>query len=89
MLRLDDLIGKKIMVCPKNKFCDADSDGTVYTVKLHGVEASGVWIESPDLTRIAKGFAPQQKKPVFFVPHAQIEFLLAFSLRLDEKSLGA
>lgn len=89
MLRLDDLIGKKIMICPKKQFRDADSNGTVYTVTLHGVEVSGVWIESPALTKIAKGFAPQQKKPIFFVPHAQIEFLLAFSLRLDEKALGA
>ncbi len=88
MLRLDDLIGKKVMICPKKRFRDADTDGTLYTVKLHGVEVSGVWIESPELARIAKGFAHQEKKPVFFLPHAQIEFLLAFSLHLDEKSLG-
>jgi hypothetical protein len=89
MLRLDDLIGKKILIAPTTAFAAKDKPGTSYTVTLHGVETGGVWIESPLLERIARSLAPRQKKPVFFVPYAQIDFLIAFSLELDEKSLGA
>jgi hypothetical protein len=89
MLRLDDLIGKKVMVCPINKFCDSDETGTVYTVTLHGVEAGGVWLESPELSKIAEGLAPHHETPVFFLPFSQIGFLLASSLALDEESFRA
>ena len=89
MLRLDDLIGKKIMVCPVNKFREKDEPGHVYTVTLHGVEMGGIWIESRELSKVAKGLAPLHQTPVFFLPFAQVVFLLASSLDLDEKSLRA
>jgi len=83
MLRLDDLIGKKLLVTL------LDSNEPSYTVTLHGVESGGLWLEGSQLEKLADFLVPKpkvgqpQKKPVFFVPYARIEFLIALSTNLD------
>ena len=89
MVRLEDLIGKKVLFVPKVPFREGEKSGTSYTVTLHGVEMGGVWIQSKALTRLVGDLAPKQKSPVFFVPYGEIQFLIAYSLNLDEQSLQA
>ncbi len=89
MQRLEDLIGKKIIVAIQN------SKEAAYTVTLHGVEAGGIWIENKAYERLLGYGSTRPKKtqnalavkPVFFVPFSQIVFLVSFSTELDEESL--
>jgi hypothetical protein len=88
MLRLEDLIGKKITLALIN------SEKGVYTIKLHGSEIGGIWVESQDMENrlsrmpdyLASPSTQPAQKPVFFIPYAQIAFLIASSVKLDETS---
>lgn len=93
MINLNDLIGKKVLFVSKQRFHPEDKEGSPYLVKLHGVEAGGVWIEHATLTAIVA--ASLGKKPedllndtVFFFPYSEIRHIVSFSTRLDLESLG-
>ena len=69
-----------------------DPDGLVL-VKLHGIEAYGIWIESQDLTnQLMRKFrlSSSRTTPVVFVPFANIDFILGSldSLSLSEPAFG-
>jgi len=90
MLTLNDLVGTKVILCPKQKF---QANTNLYAVTLHGVEVGGLWIEHPALSEIVahsvhKTVEELPKDPVFFFPYSEIEHLSAFSTRIDPKSLG-
>jgi hypothetical protein len=62
-------------------------------VKLHGVEAGGIWIESQAFTNQALqrfGVATAPKTLVFFLPYSQISLGIASGdwPALDEKAFG-
>lgn len=86
MLRLDDLIGQKIIIALVNSKNHAG-----YDVILHGVEGGGLWIESSELARGSEVLLPQQKKgqppqkAVFFFPYAQIQVLIAPATDLESR----
>ena len=82
MVRLDDLIGKKVLVALVN------SEVAAYDVVLHGVECGGIWVESRELEALLGhrkgkpiGLKPT-KKPVFFYPYSQIAMLISYSTEL-------
>ena len=90
MLSLNDLIGSKIIMCPKQKF---QPQTNLYAVTLRGVENGGIWIQHSVLSRIVaesvdKSVSDLPKDPVFFFPYSEIEHLVAFSTRLDPLALG-
>jgi hypothetical protein len=70
-----------------------DATKRLHRVKLVGVEAGGLWIQSQELTTMllrSSGVATHPKTPVIFVPYHQI-FLAAAStdeVALDEKAFG-
>jgi len=88
VVRLDDLVGKKVMLTL------IDSEEPIYEVTLHGVETGGIWVENKQMQTLLQGEkkrpngrrAQPSQKPVFFIPYAQIAFLVASSTELDEKS---
>jgi hypothetical protein len=87
MLRLDDLIGEEIELIILN------SEKPSYTVRLHGVENGGIWIESAEIAALG-GFAGSRssstrpaRKPIVFLPYAQIQLLVSHSVELDETEL--
>ena len=88
MVRLEDLIGKKLTLALK------DSEKPIYTVRLHGVEVGGIWVESREMESRLRPVREDTKrnrsklvqKPVFFIPYGQIVFLIACSTELDESS---
>lgn len=62
-------------------------------VKLHGIEANGLWIESQDFTdaMMAKcKLSSSVTTPLLFVPFTSIEFVLGSlrSLSLSETAFG-
>ena len=68
-----------------------DADGMML-VKLHGIEAQGIWVESQDLTNglMEKfDFSSSRTTPLMFVPFAKVDFILASldSLSLSESGL--
>jgi len=87
MQRLDDLIGKKVSIAILN------SKEPAYAVTLHGVEAGGIWIECKEYEELLGYKKPRKPKnliyakPVFFIPYAQIQFLISYSTELDEDTL--
>jgi hypothetical protein len=92
MLRLEDLIGKTVALT----LVQSEKAGG-YDALLHGVESGGLWVEIAEMERIL-GYIPRkpktlqsrpQQKPVFFIPYAQIAFLIAPSTELGESDLGA
>lgn len=63
-------------------------------VKLHGVEAGGIWIESQELINkvfSAVNEAASERTPLFFLPYHQIAFAIApiDGLALNERAFGA
>lgn len=82
MLRLDDLIGKTVLLALQN------SERGSYEVVLHGVEAGGLWIEGGEIGELIAFLAPKprkgqpRQKPVVFFPYAQIAFLQALSTEI-------
>ena len=88
MLQLTQMVGQVIKaVVP------ALQRGGIQEFKLHGVEMGGIWVESQAATEaISKTFGStiSPKTSVFFLPYAQVLFVLA-SLdvpALPEKGLG-
>jgi len=82
MVRLDDLIGQRVLMSLVN------SEVAAYDVILHGVENGGIWIESKELETLLghrKGKPMRMKpskKPVFFYPYHQIALLISYSTDL-------
>jgi hypothetical protein len=69
-----------------------DAEGMTL-VKLHGIEAHGIWIESQDLTNelMAKfDCSSSRTTPIVFIPFAKLEFIIAAldSLSLSEPAFG-
>jgi len=63
------------------------------TVKLLGVEAGGIWIESQEMVNkvySAVGKVDSPRTPVFFFPYHQIEFgMVAIQgMALNEEAFG-
>jgi hypothetical protein len=87
MLRLDDLVGKTVIV----EIRDSEKQGG-YDAVLHGVEAGGLWLEIEEFKnpyeRKGSTTSRPREKSVTFIPYAQIIFLIASSTDLDEKSFG-
>lgn len=89
MQRLEDLIGKRVLVAMAN------TKAAGHSVILHGTEVGGIWIECEEYERLLgyktkKSTRPKKlptAKPVFFIPFAQIVFLVSFSTELDEETL--
>ena len=87
-MKLSDLIGTSILAwIPQLHPTD------YVTVKLHGVEAGGIWIESQDATNAflqAAGRVSTVKTPAFFVPYHGIIVMIRTidSPALDEKAFG-
>ncbi|MFZ0885018.1 MAG: hypothetical protein WAN14_16575 [Candidatus Acidiferrales bacterium] len=62
-------------------------------VKLHGVEALGIWIESQDFTNELMEkfqFSSSRTTPLVFVPFDKVDFIIAAldSLSLSEPAFG-
>jgi len=68
MQRLEDLIGRKIIVALMN------SEEAGYTVTLHGVESGGIWIESKIHARLL-GHSPKKSQKVHGKPPAKPLFV--------------
>jgi hypothetical protein len=82
MVRLEDLIGKKVLLALEK------SKEAGYDVILHGVENGGIWVESKELEKLF-GHRKRNttrlnpaKKPVFFYPYSQIFLLISYSTEL-------
>jgi hypothetical protein len=88
MRTLASLIGEVIIV----RIPLLDADGMTL-VKLHGIEAHGIWIESQELTNQLMEkfrFSSSRTTPVVFVPFDKMDFIIAGldSLSLSEPALG-
>ena len=82
------MIGEVIIV--RIPLLDAES---MELVKLHGVEAHGIWIESQRFTdRLMEKFhlSSSRTTPLVFIPFDKIDFIVASldSLSLSESSFG-
>lgn len=69
-----------------------DTDGMML-VKLHGIEAHGIWIESQDFTNQLMEkfhFSSSRTTPLVFVPFDKVDFIIAGleSLSLSEPAFG-
>ena len=69
-----------------------DTDGMIL-VKLHGVEAQGIWIESQEFTnRLMERFhfVSSRTTPLVFVPFDKVDLIIGSldSLSLSEPALG-
>lgn len=88
MRTLASMVGEVIIV----RIPVLDAEGMTL-VKLHGIEAHGVWIESQDLTNelMAKfRCSTSRTTPIVFVPFAKLDFIIAAldSLSLSEPAFG-
>jgi hypothetical protein len=68
-------------------------DDGLLLIKLHGVEASGIWIESQSFTdRLMEKFGCTSSRttPIVFVPYDNQDFIIASldSLCLSESAYG-
>jgi hypothetical protein len=68
------------------------SDGMTL-VKLHGIEAQGIWIESQDFTNQLMQkfrFVSSRTTPLVFVPFDNVDFIIGSldSLSLSEPAFG-
>jgi hypothetical protein len=83
-MQFTDLIGDSIFV--KSPLMDKDSKLT--EVKLLGVEAGGLWIQSQVLTNAVLDFfgaSSAGKTPIFFLPYHEI---ICVVTTIDEIALG-
>ncbi|MFI5096983.1 MAG: hypothetical protein ACHQT6_03320 [Candidatus Acidiferrales bacterium] len=69
-----------------------DADGMML-VKLHAVEANGLWLESQDFTNELMEkfqFFSSRTTPLVFVPFDKVDFIIASldSLSLSESAFG-
>jgi hypothetical protein len=88
MRSLASMIGEVIIV--RIPLLDADS---MMLVKLHGIEAQGIWVESQDFTNQLMDkfqFSSSRTTPLVFVPFAKLDFIIASldSLSLSEPAFG-
>jgi hypothetical protein len=88
MRTLASMIGEMIIV--RIPLLDAES---MDLVKLHGVEALGIWIESQQFTdRLMEKFhlSSSRTTPIIFIPFDKVDFIVAAldSLSLSESALG-
>ena len=88
MRTLASMIGEVIIV--RIPLLDADS---MILVKLHGIEAHGIWIESQDFTNQLMEkfhFSSSRTTPLVFVPFDKLDFIIAAldSLSLSESAFG-
>jgi len=88
-MTLSELMGKEIILLVP--FIDRDH---YQYVKLVGVEAGGIWIESQEmLNRVysAAGAVASKRRPIFFFPYHQIEFAMTAvdGVALNESAFGA
>jgi hypothetical protein len=84
---LTQFIGARVIVGPSRL-----SEESLVAV-LRGVEASGLWLESEDLTLKllrAAGLQASLRKPLAFLPLSQVTYVVAFeeAVSLDESALG-
>ena len=91
MPRLDQLKGRKVTLCLTHLLVE-QSDRILITT-LVDVEAAGVWIESPEMNKAIHAIAKTAmlpKTPIFFVPFAQIAWILSSAdyPSLSEEGLG-
>ena len=95
MMKLDEMIGETFLLASLVAFDSSHQVPYVYVIKLHGVEAGGIWIESNVLTKGVESVArerfaaniPKDKTPVYFLPYSQIAYLFAWSSKIDESIL--
>jgi hypothetical protein len=69
-----------------------DTDGMIL-VKLHGIEAQGIWIESQEFTNQLMEkfrFVSSRTTPLVFVPFDKVDFIIGSldSLSLSESGFG-
>jgi hypothetical protein len=88
MRTLQNMIGEVIMA----RIPLLDADGMML-LKLHGVEANGLWVESQDFTNELMEkfhFSSSRTTPLVFLPFDKIDFILASldSLSLSESAFG-
>jgi hypothetical protein len=88
MRSLGSMIGEVIIV----RIPLLDADGMML-VKLHGIEAHGIWIESQDFTNQLMekfNFFSSRTTPLVFLPFDKIDFIIASldSLSLSERAFG-
>ena len=82
------MVGEVIIV--RIPLLDADA---LMLVKLHGIEAHGIWIESQDFTNELMEkfhFWSSRTTPLILVPFDKLDFIIASldSLALSEPALG-
>ena len=68
-------------------------DEGMMLVKLHGIEANGIWVESQDFTNQLMEkfhFSCSRTTPLVFVPFDKADFIIGSldSLSLSEPALG-
>ncbi len=87
MKNLHELIGEEILAK-----VPLIHRGQYQTLRLHGVEEGGIWIESEVLTQLALSMSKKAAAgtPIFFLPFHQIQFLMQMTekLALSEKAFG-
>jgi hypothetical protein len=88
MRTLANMIGEVLIV----RIPLLDTDGMIL-VKLHGVEAQGIWIESQDFTNQMMEkfrFSISRTTLLLFLPFDKIDFIIASldSLSLSEPAFG-
>jgi hypothetical protein len=88
MRSLASMIGEVIIV----RIPLLDAEGMTL-VKLHGIEAHGIWIESQDVTNQLMEkfqFSSSRTTPLVFVPFEKVDFIIASleSLALSESAFG-
>jgi hypothetical protein len=86
-MKFEDLVGQTIpMVIP---LLDRE---VLHEVKIHGVEAGGIWIESEFYSKywINKLGVAAIRTPIFFVPYHEIRLAMHSleKLELSEKKFG-
>ena len=88
MRSLQSMIGE--VVIARIPLLDADG---VMLVKLHAVEANGLWVESQEFTNELMEkfqFSSSRTTPLVFVPFDEVDFIIAAleSLSLSEPAFG-
>jgi hypothetical protein len=88
MRSLANMIGEVILV----RIPLLDTDGMIL-VKLHGIEAQGIWIESQEFTNQLMEkfrFVSSRTTPLVFVPFDKVDFIIGSldSLSLSESAFG-
>ncbi len=88
MRSLQSMIGE--VVIARIPLLDADG---LMLVKLHAIEANGLWVESQDFTNQLMEefhFVSSRTTPLVFVPFDKVDFIIAAldSLSLSEPGFG-